>query len=196
MMRKLSLALGVLLVPVLSGCAGFASGADPANPVPLEKQARESHYAADKAAGEAAEAAQGQHIQPGDLGPPSDDPKDTTGISGFITKVAGDGQIVETGNAGPPGTSDYVWQNEGVVTMDGGGVISVYAGARKADPKRGVLLVTTWDQGQGHLLKSFTLTTPALDGSVRFIAGVGKTATLLAADGSTFTFDADSLSVK
>lgn len=186
-LRLLVLALAVSGIAL--GCAGVAVGARPSTNLPPEKQAREDRYASDQAAGKANE-----HPRSEDGGPPSDDPNDSP-RSGFPTTQAGDGTIVETGRSGPPGTSQFVWQNEWVLkTSDR--VLSVYAGSRAADPRKGILFVTVWTADESTLLREITIDTPRVAGTVRFVRGHGKLATLLAADGTEFDFDAVSLAFR
>ena len=188
-MRTNLLITAIALAVSLTGCAGLASGARPTTLLPPDKQAREDHAASDQAAGKANE-----HPRSQDGPPPSDDPNDSP-KSGFPTKKAGDGTIIETGHSGPPGMTQFAWQNEWVLrTADQ--VISVYAGSRVADPRKGILFVTIWTADESTLLRQVTIDVPRAAGAIRFVRGNGKHATLAAADGTEFDFDALSLDVR
>ena len=189
MIRSLTGILAALmLVSVAGGCAGLATGAGPSAGLPADKQVRADKYASDAAAGQS-----NQQARVVDPAPPSDDPNDTP-KSGFPTKAGGDGTIVDTGNSGPPGTQDFIWQNEWYVKTPTQ-VISVYAGARKVSPSQGVLLVSVWTPDESKLVRSMLIDTPRAAGSVRFVSGKGKIASLQATDGTSFSFDASALSV-
>lgn len=189
MVRSRMLIVAFAIAVAASGCAGLAVGAKPSTALPPEKQARENHYASDAAAAKGNE-----HSRSDDGPPPSDDPNDSP-KSGFPTKPAGDGTIIETGHSGPPGTSQFAWQNEWVLKT-AGQVISVYAGSRVADPRKGVLFVTVWSADESTLLRQVTIDTPRAAGAVRFVRGNGKHAIVQATDGTEFDFDALSLAVR
>jgi len=181
-------ALALAAAIALGGCAGLATGAKPSSNLPPEKQARESQYEADKNAGKANEHGRSEDPTPA-AAESNDVPK-----SGFPTKSAGDGTIVETGSSGPPGTDEFSWKNEWYV-KSANQVISVYAGSRKADPKQGILLVTVWNADESQLIRSLVIDTPRAAGAVHFVGGQGKVAKILAADGTFFSFDASALAV-
>jgi hypothetical protein len=60
----------------------------------------------------------------------------------------------------------------------------------------GVLFVTVWTADESTLIRQITIDTPRPAGAVRFVRGNGRVATLLAADGSEFAFDAASLAIR
>lgn len=183
------MALAVAVALALGGCAGLASGAKPSSDLPAEKQSRENQYQADKNAGKANE-----HSRSEDAGQAPQAPNEVP-VSGFPTKPAGDGTIVETGDSGPPGTAEFEWKNEWYVKTPTQ-VISVYAGSRRAAPAQGVLFVTVWTADESELLQSLVINTPRAAGAVHFVGGQGDVAQILANDGTSFSFDSSQLAVR
>jgi hypothetical protein len=177
----------LLAALLLSGCAPIAVGGGPSQ-LPPDKQAREDRYASDRATGRAREPRRGE--DPAAPGPEASE----EGTSAFPTRPAGNGTIVETGEQGPE-PSTYAWRNEWFIRTRSQ-VISVYAGALRADPSQGVLLVSVFDASEAHLLRSVVLKGPGRAGALRFVGGVGDRASLAASDGTGLEFDPATLGLR
>ena len=182
-------AVAVAAALAVGGCAGLASGAKPSSDLPAEKQSRENQYETDQSAGKA-----NQHSRSEDTGQAPEVTNDVP-VSGFPTRPAGNGTIVETGDSGPPGTDEFEWKNEWYLKTPTR-LISVYAGSRRAAPAQGVLFVTVWTADESQLLQSLVINTPRVAGAVHFVGGQGVVAQILATDGTSFSFDASLLAVR
>jgi hypothetical protein len=117
-------------------------------------------------------------------------PLETPYFPGKTTTPAGNGIIIETDN-GPPGAKNSIWlnlwQEQGETRS-----LAVYAGGVADDPAQGLVV---WVQsGPAPDFANVTerdLPTPRRAGAVRITAAHGEVLTLLAMDGTAFTFDAD-----
>lgn len=188
--RHFTVALSLIVV---AGCAGDAAGARPSH-LPPDKQARQDHYDRDREA-----ARRNEHPRSEDGPPPTPTPSagaTDEGDGGFAHRRAGKGTIVETGDSGPPTTkAEFVFTNEWYAE-DATQVVSIYAGARRANEAQGVLLVNVFDAGEKHLVRWFVVPTPTAGGIARVVSATGANLTIEGSAGGRWVFDADALAFR
>jgi hypothetical protein len=160
-----------------------AVGAGPRG-LPPAKQAALDQEAADQAKGLANPALKNS-AQVIPLGPQAPTPQ----FPGVQTVNAGAGVIIES-SAAPPGEKNAVWINLWQEQGDSYAV-GVYAGGVADDPTQGLVVwVRSGPAPEFSDVVSREILTPRRAGPVNVVAANGEVLTLLAADGTTFTFDA------
>jgi len=180
--------LGLSLAAAISVAgAALVLGGGSGDRLPSQKQAALDRIAHERAVGQADPAPKDPAAGP--LFSTNPQPSAAALFPGVKTTAAGGGLIVETGN-GPPGAKDSVWLN---LWQEDGATrsVAVYAGGVADDPDQGlvVFIVSGPPPAFANTVEQ-DLPTPTRAGAVRVEAATGEVLTLLATDGTRFTFDA------